>query len=818
MFYLLFLAFPLFSQYSIKGKVVDSETGEPLPFVNIVFNNQGHGVTTSLDGFFEISSSNKINVLKTSYVGYMPKQVEVLPRHFSKLMLIALTPTSYNLDEVIVYPGINPAHPIIEKVYENRQRNNPERLAEFKYNSYNKMYFTAERDTIVINANGEELNQPKMVADTAEFKVDKMLKKHHLLMMESVTERIYMHPNRSHEAVLASRVSGFNDPLLAFLATQYQSFSFYPELLNVGGKYHLNPISKNSTKRYLFILEDTIFSSSVDTVFVISFRPLRNTNFAGLQGVMNINSNGYAIQSVIAQPVEPPSPAFNIKIQQRYQLVDSVQWFPVELNTTLYIKNGEMQVADSASKRKISYMVVGRGSTYIKNINLTPELKARNFSHIEVSFDPSAMVRPDDFWRGYRIEPLTEQEQRTYQFVDSLSREVNLNRMMRLIDAMVLGKIPAGIFNVDINKLLDYNRFEGYRVGLGLETNQRVLRWATLGGHYGYGFHDKQHKYGAFLRLAISPLHQLELEGRYENDVREPGEVVFERQSGMLNADLFRTFMIDKMDYTERFSMSLRFRLLKRIKLGFSATQTNFTVASGYGFEHSSLSSPLSYQTNEVGIHFKYAKREPHIQTLRGFLPLGFEYPVAWVNYYRGVKYDGKGFEYNRFEARLDHRVNFRVLGKTSITLTAGLIEGDIPTSLLYFTPGSMDRLPFDATNSFGTIKPFEFVSDRYAYAYLRHNFGQVFGKFKFQQFKPELTLVQNVGFGSYTHSSTHNFGDLVPLDMSKVFFESGILVNGILANSFYSLGVGVYYRWGHYAYPRFEDNFALKLTMATNF
>ncbi len=809
--FLAIISFPLYSQNILKGKIVDRESGVPLPFVSIVYNERGQGITTDLDGLFELNTPVPVNEIRTSYVGYSPEIVVIDPKSYTRPLLIGLRPISYNLDEVFIRPGINPAHRIIEAVYQNREKNNPERLPEFRYNSYNKMYFTAVRDTI-------RAKERDNSTDSLELKVEKVLRRQHILMMESVTERIYMHPGRSHETVLASKVSGMKDPLLSFLATQYQSFSFYPEQLNLGGRFYLNPISRNSNRRYLFILEDTLFTPSADTLFIISFRPLQNRNFAALQGVMSINSNGYAIQNVIADPVEPPSPMFNIKIQQRYELIDCIQWFPVELNTTLYLNTANVQVQDTTNRQTIRMQMVGVGSSYIRNIDLRPNLRARDFSHVEVSFDPLASIRTEDFWLQYRGDSLSKQELRTYHFVDSISQKANLDRIMGMFDALIMGKVPIGLFNLNLNQILDYNRFEGYRLGLGLETNSRISQWFTLGGYYAYGFKDKQDKFGGFGKIRISKRHQFYIEGQYQNDVREPGEVTFEKQFGLINTDLFRSFMIDRMDYIERFSTRLNFRILKRFTIGFAGSKTSYNIASGNDFNHPSLASPSSFTTNELGVELKFAKREAYIETIKGLMPFEFEHPVIWVNLYKGFEYSGTGFDYTRMEAKFTHKVSHKLIGKTSLSICGGQIHGDVPTPLLYFAPGSMDKYPFDATHSFGTMHPFEFVSDRYAYAFLRHNLGELLWKTRSKLFKPQFELVQNFAIGDYTQNPMHIFSLNQPQTLSKGFFESGLLINGIISNPFYSIGVGGYYRWGSYAHASWQDNFALKLTLATSF
>ena len=54
----------------IMGTVTDSLTGEPLPFVNIVFRNNTQGVTTDFDGKFAIETKAPGDSLTASFMGY----------------------------------------------------------------------------------------------------------------------------------------------------------------------------------------------------------------------------------------------------------------------------------------------------------------------------------------------------------------------------------------------------------------------------------------------------------------------------------------------------------------------------------------------------------------------------------------------------------------------------------------------------------------------------------------------------------------------------------------------------------------------------
>src|SRR5690606_1962654 len=159
-----------------------------------------------------------------------------------------------------------------------------------------------------------------------------LLKDSPLFIMESVSERKFIAPDISEEIVIGTKVSGFQNPSFASLATDLQPFSFYKDNIKLFDIQYLNPISKGSLKKYRFKIEDTLFQNK-DTVYIISFQPQKNKNFEGLKGSLYISTNKYAVQNVIATPFEKGK--IDIKIQQQYTFVDNKYWFPEQLNYAL---------------------------------------------------------------------------------------------------------------------------------------------------------------------------------------------------------------------------------------------------------------------------------------------------------------------------------------------------------------------------------------------------------------------------------------------------------------------------------------------------
>jgi hypothetical protein len=268
---LLFLLFinSLSQVYEVSGRVIDADSRVALPFVNIVINDGNRGSTTDIDGKFSFRSPDIINHLSLSYVGYESTRYEINKKN--KNLFIKMKKVEYKLPEYVVFPTENPAHRIINNAITYREYNDPEKLPGFSYTSYDKMIFTFELDSIPMVDSIE--------VDTTNNEFREFLDKHHIFIMESISERKFMYPDKNNEKVIATKVAGFKDPIFVFLLSQMQPTSFYKEMIKLANKTYINPISKGSTKKYFFLLQDTLYTETNDSVFIISYRPGKNLLF-----------------------------------------------------------------------------------------------------------------------------------------------------------------------------------------------------------------------------------------------------------------------------------------------------------------------------------------------------------------------------------------------------------------------------------------------------------------------------------------------------------------------------------------------------------
>lgn len=160
----------------ISGQVLDEQSNKPLAFVTIGIEGTNNGFSTDIDGRFDASVETQHTTLIFSYIGYRKRKVYIDELIENRIVL--LNQTGIDINEVKVVPGINPADLIMERVINNRKVNNPEEATEFSYDSYNKLVFTVNPDSVSkeIELQKDSVNKDSSLLDVADY-----ISKQHLL-------------------------------------------------------------------------------------------------------------------------------------------------------------------------------------------------------------------------------------------------------------------------------------------------------------------------------------------------------------------------------------------------------------------------------------------------------------------------------------------------------------------------------------------------------------------------------------------------------------------------------------------------------------
>jgi len=796
---LLFLAIPWLAraQHTVQGRVVDERTLEPLAFVHVVPSGGRDGTTTDIDGRFTLPVPARSVTLRFSYVGYQPAEAVATA---GVPVLVHMRRGSFELRPVEVFPGDNPAHRIIKRVHANRKANDGLRNRAHRYTSYSKTVFTADLDSAV-------LNDPVRLAalDSGDQRAIDFLEKQHLLLVESATRKSFTPPAAEKEEVIALRVSGLKDPSLLALVASTKTISMYDPHVELGEKTFLGPIGPGSTERYLFILEDTLYQGP-DTVFIISYAPRSGRNFDGLKGVLWVNTDGYALQNAIAEPVERTG-NFSVKVQQQFAKVGGTAWFPVQLNTFLYVE----------VVRVNSWKVTGIGRTYLKDIRIDEPIPRREVRGPELVMERGAIRRDEAFWAALRTDTLSERELRTYHAIDSISEAGQLERKLKWLGALASGRFRAGPFDLPLARVMDYNGYEGLRLGLGAVTNRTFSRHVRLGGWFAHGFRDRAWKYGGDITLRPWPGRSLAIKGMYSQDVEESGGVAFHGiRPGLLSPEGYRTLFIDRMDRVERAGAEVAFRVGSALRLWLGtggAVHQNligYQYARPLGEEVSLLTD--RFRTGHVSLGLRFAFRE-QVARLPDFqFGLGTRWPVLYLNAYHAREgLWGGELDLWRVHAMVEKTFRLRMLGELSVRAMVGIADPLAPYPFLFNPRGTFSRdLPLAARYTFETMRPNEFLADRYVALHLRHSFGNLL--FKGKKSSPVPVLVANAGLGALTAPERHRGYSFAT--MADGYLEAGAHLENVVRARFLSLGIGAYYRMGPQTLPDPLDNLAVKLVL----
>jgi hypothetical protein len=804
------------AQNMLNGQVIDKETHRPLPFVNIVYSSKYNlGTTTDIDGRFTINSKVKVDKLSFFYMGYRDSSLSTSNLETNKL-IIKLEPEAYVINDVLVYAKENPAHRIIKQAIKNRKKNKPEALKSFKYDTYNKMFFTFD---LMFYKNGDTLtseeyqyNETLNKNDSNILEINKFKDNQHLFLMESVSQKKYKKLGKVKETVLASRVSGLENPAFALLGTQFQSFTIYSDYISIMEKTYLSPLSKNSTSKYLFIIQDTIINTNNDTTYTLSYRPRKNKNFEGLAGIIQINTNQFAIENFTTKPIDHST--YEVVIRQKYEYIENKAWFPIQLDADITFKNIlsiDTQTSSSTEESEPdNAFIYGKAKTYIKNIELNPEVRNREFSHIAVDYDEEANHKDSLFWAEYRVDTISQQEQNTYRTIDSLGQELNFDKNLKLLSDLTKGRLSLGPVSLQLNQVMSFNVAEGFRLGAGLSTNEKISKHASVGAYFAHGFTDQKWKYGGNLKINLRDHYDSRFELHYKNDVAEVGGFNFLEANATFSPETYRDYLIKNVVYEESALASLELRFIYYLKAKLYAKYSKVdTKALNYEFAKGNNNYNW-FEIPEVGLQLRYAYHEHYIRTPMGIQALKTNFPVLFLNINKGLAIGDNTLDYTQVWAKIEKRFKIRNAGTTSLSLQGGYAWGDVPYHKLFNGRGSYYPFSIVALNSFGTMRLNEFANDQFVFLFYRHNFGQLLIKNEWMQ--PEFSVIHHMGWG--TLNSTNQHLGIALNSMDKGYIESGLVIDNILKYSIFKYGFGVYYRYGPYAFADVMDNFGFKLSL----
>lgn len=723
-FLLLFLCSynSVYSQTKIRGEIVDVETGEPLPFVNVSFQGTTIGVISDINGKFFIETKYPSDSLEFSYVGYNKKTHEVQKNRF-QIINIQLEPGSVTLQEVVVLPGENPAHILLRKINQNKSRNNVDRYDSYKYEVYNKM----EIDLSNVDDNFKNnrlLKQFQFVFDYVDTSAVTGKSYLPVFMTESISDFYYQKsPRKEKEVIHGSNISGVKDDKISeFTGQMYLKVNIYDNFISIFGKGFVSPIASFGKTYYKYYLVDSMFIDK-SWCYQVSFVPRRKQQ-PTFTGDFWVHDTTFAIKKVNIRIADDANINFvnDLYAEMDYQIVQDSLWF---LSREHYFI--DFNIAEKTTG------IFGRKTTTYRNVelnNFVPDGFFNSQVAQETISADSVSIRTADFWDGKRHELLTQKESNIYRMVDSIKEVPIFKTWIDVINTVVTGHYIVGFFEIGpYYKLYSFNAIEGNRVRLGGRTSNDFSTDVMFTTHIAYGEKDERFK-GSFETLYMLNKNPRRTAGfNVKHDMEQLGisQNAF-TQDNILASFLQRTYnkkltMVNEIGvfYEHEWYQGFSNTVSSTVRRVFATPYVPFvSVANSDSIAFSQVSS------TEIKLNTRFAYNEKFLMGEFERVNLGTKYPVLNLDFIIGLPNVLRSqYEYYKIHASVDHKFNINPFGRFRYLIDAGYYVGTAPYPLLQLHEGN-ETYAYD-DYAFNMMNYYEFVSDRYVSLLAEHHFDGFF-------------------------------------------------------------------------------------------
>ena len=735
-FVLLLLIFSLaIDAQTIRGVVVDEETGDSIPHPGLQYKKGKVVVSGGSDGSFSIPRLND-EYLTVSAVGYKTLQILIGPNTPAR-MRITLKPDTKRLKEVTVRGKKgkysrknNPAVELMKRVIAAKKRNDLENHDYYRYDKYQKLTL-AVNDITPAEVEKEKGKNRQWLVNQIEFCPynNKLILP--LSVDETVTQHIYRKdPKKEKTIVLGQRATGVNDliqtgeMLNTVLKDVFTDVDLYDDQIRLLQYPFTSPIGKDAIAFYRFYIVDTVYVDR-DECYHLEFTPNNQQDF-GFRGELWVltDSTLHVKKCRLTLPRKSDvNFTDNLSVTQEFTKLPNGEW--VLTTDDMYV---EMSVVDFLTKA-----VVIR-TTRMTDYAFDPIPDKAFKGKAKVKYDPSSRMRGDDFWADNRTVELTGSERGMGTFIDNLTKTKGfkylLFGMKVLIENYVEtgGKTHPSLVDIGpINTMVSTNFIDGMRTRLSAQTTANLNPHLFVSGYYARGWDSRKNYYKGQVTYSFNkkeympwefPKRTLTFTSTY--DVCSPSDKFMPTDKDNVFTS-FKWTDVDKMMFYNRQELAFEYEqdwgFKTTVKL---KTEENeacgklyFTPLSLYdaappAIEHGKI------RTTEASIELRYAPGETYVNTKQRRLKINYDPPVFTLSHTVGVKgVLGGDYNYNFTEASVYKRFWLNSWGKLDVTLKGGIQWNKVPFPLLIMPAANLSYIVEDET--FNMINNMEFLNDRYA-------------------------------------------------------------------------------------------------------
>ncbi len=712
------------AQFTIKGKVFESENKEPMPFVPISIKGTNFVAQTDFDGNYILKCNKLTDSVIAIFVGY---------KRLARAVNKSLTQQEINfamsneggkqLDEVIIKAGENPAHRIIRYSVKNKDKTNRSNLKAYEYETYNKLEFDLTR--IPKEMRNKKVFKPiAFVFDNVDSTNSAEKPSLPFFIVENLSQFYYKtNPVRKKEVVIASKITGIeNASVSQVLGDMYQNINIYDNNILIFGKQLPSPLSENGLFYYKYYLQDSAFENN-QYIYHISFKPKRVQELSFTGNIWIADTTWGVKRLEMSLPKDANINFINgANVIQEFTYTDSM-WM---------LAKDRLVIDFAPTKKAIGFY--GRKTTSYKKIKLNQPKEDKFYEFGDkIMVDGEATKKSDEFWAENRHDSLTLREKKIFKMIDTIQSLPIYKTWVDVFYVAVAGYKKFNNFEIGpYTNLISYNRVEGLRLRFGGRTSDIFSKWYELNGYVAYGTLDEKFKYALGFKTFITkkPTRQL-LGMNYRSDY----EILGQSTNGFSQDNVLASFFrvnpltnLTRVDNVQAYYSKEWFPGLTSIATlvgrRFTPVGTNAYLETK---RDGSVGEKDEVTNTEARLNVRFAFKEKYVGEGFQRLSIGSRFPVLQLNYAKSLQNAFKGeYDYHKLVVNISDRIRITpILGYTDFTIEGGKIWGKVPYLLMELHGGNETYL-YDYL-AFNMMNYYEFTSDQFISAGIFHHFEGLF-------------------------------------------------------------------------------------------
>lgn len=720
---------PLHVLSQIKGKVVDAETGEPVPYANVYYQKQKTiGTNTSMNGRYTLQSPPASDTIVFSFVGYKTHKLYV-ERGARKTINVTLEDLGKELDEVLVKPKKqryrrknNPAVVLMEKVIAAKENHDLKQNEFYRYDKYQRITFGFNNITQEFVDSGFLRHYPTLVKQV-EFCPQTQTRILPMTYNETASEHIFRkNPETSRDFIRGTHSEGITDLLrtgeigTVMLQRFFTDVNIYDNSINLLERYFTSPLSSTTAiSFYQYFIMDTVMIDN-DSCIELSYVPQNPQDFGFSGRLWIINDGTYRVKRCLIHLPVRSSVNFisNLTIEQDFATLSNGQRILVKDN----------MIVEMGALKKFHNMFLKRTTSYT-GFDFSP-IPDEQFLEREQPREGTVVVEDDKFWQLHRTDSLTRSEATMPNMIRSIQNAKGYGWIMWIVRAFIENYVetaPPGKKNyVDfgpVNTIVSSNFIDKVRFRLSAQTTANLHPQLFLKGYVAYGIRDKKWKYlgeveYSFLKKQYSqeefPRNSITFSTRY--DVMAPSDALLPTDKDNVFTS-FKTQTVDQMAYFRHYNLRYVYEF-----------DNNFSITTQLRHLTQNPTGSLFYRTlagsmvdeltqSEATLSLRYAPGEKTIVTKQRRKAVSHNYPVFTLLHTAGFKgILGGDYNSNYTEISASKRFWLNSYGRIDIYARAGAQWNRVPFPLLIMPAANNSYII--QRNMFNMINNMEFINDRF--------------------------------------------------------------------------------------------------------